>query len=189
MRCLRPLLARRSTRRPPALLLATVIAALAGCGGGGEAATVPGSAAERRPPAAGTTAAADAAKQAARERYVKQVEPAFRHLPEIEALSARVGEAKSLSEITRAISKAERAFAPTARRIEAVEPPAEVVFLHRRLVEVSGGFALELQSARANAQAGNTEGASAIGSAADAYRTVLAELAAQFEAQGYRGLQ
>jgi len=100
-----------------------------------------------------------------------------------------VGEAKSLSEITRAISKAERAFTSTARLIEKIEPPAEVVFLHRRLVEANGGFALELQTARANAQAGNTQGASAIGSAADGYRKLLSELAAQFETQGYRGLE
>ncbi len=163
--------------------------AIAGCGGGGDGDTAsrPAATAERSPPAGGRTAE-DPADRAARERYVEQVRPAFARLPAVDSLSARVGEAGALSDITRAVSKAERAFAPTARRIEAVEPPAEVVFLHRRLVEANGAFALELQAARANAQAGNTEGASAIGSAADGYRAVLDELAAQFESQGYRGL-
>jgi len=167
-----------------------VATAAVACGGGGDSRSGPSSA-DQRPPAVGTTTttAAEAADQAARERYVKQVRPAFTRLPAVDELSERVGEAQSLSEITRAISKAERAFVPTARKIEAVEPPAEVVFLHRRLVDANGGFALELQSARANAEAGNTEGASAIGSAADGYRTLLTELAAQLEAQGYAGLQ
>jgi len=191
VRRLDPPLARPFRRTAAALVLAAVATAAVACGGGGDSRSGPSSA-DQRPPAAGTTTtttAAEAADQAARERYVKQVEPAFARLPSVETLSASVGEARSLSEITRAISKAERAFVPTARKIEAVEPPAEVVFLHRRLVDANGGFALELQSARANAEAGNTEGASAIGSAADGYRTLLTELAAQLEAQGYAGLQ
>lgn len=162
-----------------------MVALAGGCHGEGE--DEPAGAAGKPP--ASANRAKPSPEERERDAYMRKVRPAFDGVALAERLDRRVVGAESVQEISAALRPVERAFTKINRRLEAVDPPARVVFLHRKLSDVTEDMSVELTSARAGAEQGAPDAAGALGTVTAAYRQQLEDLAGSYERVGYGGLK
>lgn len=120
------------------------------------------------------------------DEYVMQVQNAIRPVStQSQDLFRRVGEARSLEDLSPPLGRAEQTYRDAADDLESIDPPDEVANLHEQLVDTHQEVADAAEAAAESAKKREGQGLREFEDAGDRYSRRLEEITRRLSARGF----